>query len=101
MVPMRLQAAEIAAIREAVGAVFGQNATVRLFGSRTDDLARGGDIDLLIEVEPGQATLQAEAALRERIEPAVEDLRVDILLHERGKPLSPIERIALRDGFVL
>ena len=98
---MRLQATEITAIREAVRIVFGENATVRLFGSRLDDRARGGDLDLLIEVEPGQATLQAEMALRERIEPAVEDLRVDILLRERGKPPSPIERIALRDGIVL
>jgi len=98
---MRLQPAEATAIREAVHAVFGEKATVRLFGSRLDDRARGGDLDLLIEVEPGQATLHAEIALRERIEPAVEDLRVDILLHERDKPTSPIERIALRDGIVL
>jgi hypothetical protein len=41
-----LQAAEITAIREAVGAVFGEHATVRLFGSQIDDRARGGDIDV-------------------------------------------------------
>ena len=98
---MRLQPAEVEAIRGAVRAVLGPGATVRLFGSRADDRARGGDIDLFIEVEPGRATLDAEFALRERLEPAVEDCRVDILLHERGWPLTPIGRIARRDGVVL
>jgi hypothetical protein len=31
----------------------------------------------------------------------LEELHFDLLLHERGRPLSPIERIALRDGVIL
>jgi predicted nucleotidyltransferase len=98
---MRLEPREIEAIRAAVRQVFGEGATVRLFGSRTRDALRGGDVDLFVEVDPGAATVANEQRLRDRIAPAVEDLRVDILLHERGAPLSPIERVAVREGVLL
>jgi hypothetical protein len=52
-------------------------------------------------VEPGQASIANEQRLRDLIAPAVEDLRTDIVLHERGRTLTPIERIALRDGVPL
>ena len=99
--PMRLERQEIEAIRAAVREVFGDRATVRLFGSRVRDTQRGGDIDLFVEVDPGDASIANEQRLRDRIAPAVDDLRVDIVLHERGAPLTPIERIALRDGVLL
>jgi predicted nucleotidyltransferase len=98
---MRLEPHEIAAIRAAVREVFGDRATVRLFGSRVRDDLRGGDIDLLVEVDPGQASIANEQRLRDRIGPAVDELRTDIVLHERGTPPTPIERIALREGVVL
>jgi predicted nucleotidyltransferase len=98
---MRLDAHEIAAIRSAVRDVFGERATVRLFGSRVRDDLRGGDIDLLVEVDPGQASIASEQRLRDRIAPAVGDLRTDLVLHVRGTPPSPLERIALRDGVLL
>ncbi|MGH6943617.1 MAG: nucleotidyltransferase domain-containing protein [Geminicoccaceae bacterium] len=98
---MRLTPQEIAAIRRAVREVFGEAATVRLFGSRIDDSARGGDLDLFIELAPGQATVEAERALRDRIEPAIDDLRLDIVVHERGRPLPAIGQIAVRDGVLL
>ena len=98
---MRLRPHEIEAIRTAVRDVFGATATVRLFGSRVRDDLRGGDIDLFVEVDPGQITIANEQRLRDRIAPVVEDLRVDIVLHGRDAPLTPIGRIALRDGIVL
>jgi len=46
---MRLSAEDIAAIRRLVQARFGAGAGIRLFGSRLDDSARGGDVDLYVE----------------------------------------------------
>lgn len=37
-------------IRDTTRQVFGQDARVQLFGSRVDDLQRGGDIVLLVEL---------------------------------------------------
>jgi len=44
---MRLTAIEVAAIREELGRL-APAAQVYLYGSRADDTARGGDIDLLM-----------------------------------------------------
>ena len=98
---MRLQPHEVEAIRAAVREVFGPAARIRLFGSRARDDLRGGDIDLFVEVGPGQASIANEQRLRDRVAPAVQDLRTDIILHERGAAFTPLERIALRDGVPL
>jgi predicted nucleotidyltransferase len=98
---MRLLPREVAAIRKAVRDVFGPTARVRIFGSRVRDDLKGGDIDLFVEVESGQASVVREQRVRDLIAPTVEDLRIDIILHERGATLTPLERIALRDGVLL
>lgn len=98
---MRLTALEIEAIRRAVREVFGEAARVRVFGSRVRADLKGGDLDLFVEVEPGDASIASEQRLRDVIAPALDDLRIDIILHERGRAVTPIERIALRDGVAL
>ena len=47
---MRLDAKTVELIREVVLSEAGDQARVRLFGSRTDNQARGGDVDLLLEI---------------------------------------------------
>ncbi|RIJ47604.1 nucleotidyltransferase domain-containing protein [Maribellus luteus] len=46
---MRLTSYEIACIKEQATRYFGKDVKVHLFGSRTDDSKRGGDIDLFIQ----------------------------------------------------
>jgi predicted nucleotidyltransferase len=98
---MRLEPVEIQAIRRAAQAVFGAQARVRVFGSRVQDHLQGGDLDLWLEVAPGQATLANELHFRDLIARPLDELKVDIVLHERGASLSPIDQIARRDGVLL
>ncbi len=46
---MRLNGIQARVIRETLADVFGSDMHLILFGSRVDDNARGGDIDLLVE----------------------------------------------------
>jgi predicted nucleotidyltransferase len=98
---MRLTPAEIEAIRLAVREVFGESARAHVFGSRVRDDLRGGDLDLLVEVGSDDASIANEQRLRDLIAPALDDLRIDIVLHVRGRVPTPIERIGLRDGILL
>ncbi len=98
---MRLTDHEIAAIKAAARGAFGDNVVVRLFGSRVDDRRRGGDIDLLVEVDrPGDEAHQ-KAMFEERFWRLTEPRKVDVLVAVRGKAPGPFERIAYRDGVVL
>lgn len=98
---MRLTADEIAAIKAAAAEAFGDTAVVRLFGSRVDDTARGGDIDLLIEADAADDELDRKERFKDRFWRMTEPRKVDVLVAVRGRALGPFERIAYRDGVVL
>jgi predicted nucleotidyltransferase len=99
---MRLSASATRTIREKARAAFGPNTRVLLFGSRTDDRARGGDIDLLIEVDHPLGNRAAAAArLEAELQIALGDQRIDILLVDPNTIPQPIHTAARRTGVPL
>lgn len=99
---MRLSPEQIADIRQSVAETFGTDARVRLFGSRVDDAARGGDIDLHIEADGSPAELlDRELKCYARLIRRLGDRRIDLVVHRRGQPQRPIDDEALRTGVVL
>lgn len=98
---MRLEPAEAEAIRRAARRAFGPSAVVRLFGSRTSDTRKGGDIDLHVEVEEDIDEWSARARFDEALFAQMEEQKVDVVVHRRGKQPSAIDLVAFRDGIVL
>lgn len=89
-------------IRNTAQVVFGDIVRVTLFGSRVDDRAKGGDVDLMVEVpniidEP--ALLSATVA--SRISHAMNGRKVDVILKAPNLKTQPIHEIATRNGVIL
>ena len=96
---MRLKARDIDAIKRAATTVFGADASVRLSGSRTRDDLRGGDIDLLIEAEASEvADWQRVGAFKDELFRFIDEQKVDVVLVERGRPLSAFARMVAPDS---
>ncbi|NDC53920.1 MAG: nucleotidyltransferase domain-containing protein [Planctomycetia bacterium] len=78
---LRLSCAEQEGIRRAVERACEQLGVVWrrivLFGSRTDPARRGGDIDLLVELDPHRLTQRLRIALEDEIGVQRVDLVVD------------------------
>jgi predicted nucleotidyltransferase len=85
---MRLSANDIAVIRSLVHDRFGASAGIWLFGSRLDDAARGGDIDLYVELaSPVRDNLfLARQALRRELERRLRQ-PVDLIVNA-GRPTA-------------
>lgn len=98
---MRLSSDRVRAIKAAAAEAFGDDAIVRLFGSRTDANARGGDIDLHVEVAPAVADLNHEVRFRALIWKALDEPQIDVVVQGRGATLRWIDRAAYREGLVL
>ena len=96
---MRLTPAERSTIRDTVRAVVGADARVRLFGSRTDDNARGGDIDLLVELgHPVERPVLVGARIGAGLQRALGDRRIDVLLVAPNVAEQAIHRQARATG---
>lgn len=96
---MRLSQEHRAAIVRIVQELAGPSAEVRLFGSRTDDAARGGDVDLLIELAEEPADRDAlERALYARIFRTLKGRPLDLLLVTPSSSRRPIHQHAQRTG---
>ena len=96
---MRLNPETRRVIRETAAGIFGPAAQVRLFGSRLDDQARGGDIDLLVvadETVPDKARKSLTLVARSQIR--LGDQPIDVLVIDPDTKQSAIHAQALRDG---
>ena len=99
---MRLNSHSQQIIRDTVHEIFGENATVMLFGSRVDDSARGGDIDLLVKVTAADPGNQKKALkLVARLQIRLGDQPIDVLVIDPATTHQPIHEEALRNGVML
>lgn len=99
---MRLRPQDIIALRTAIYDIAPDTTAIRLFGSRLDDNARGGDIDLMVDFDnliENPAVLAARLAVR--ASRAMSNRKVDILLRAPNLTPSAIHQIALDEGIVL
>lgn len=99
---MRLSPEHVRAIRTQVADVLGGDAQVRLFGSRTNDQARGGDIDLHVTLPaPVPSPAWATARLSALLERKLDGRQVDVRLWVQGQPQLPVDEVALHEGIAL
>lgn len=96
---MRLTLEQIHLILATVHEQAGADARVIVFGSRTDDLRQGGDLDLLVESTPALGLMQ-RARIKQALENALQ-LPVDILAKQTDAPPKPFQAIALATGVPL
>jgi len=99
---MRITPEQRRIIVEAARQAFGPHARARLFGSRTDDRQRGGDLDVLVDVPelPPDAIWQA-ARLEARLQLLLGEQKIDVVLAGPGDADAPIVREASRTGVPL
>lgn len=96
---MRLTPAQVDLIKSAAHDVLGEGARVVLFGSRVNDAAKGGDVDLLVEfAEPLHEPAVVSARMATRISRGMHGRRVDVVLKAPNLQEQPIHRIALEQG---
>lgn len=99
---MRLTPVQIEIIRQATRDVAGPAARVRLFGSRLDDEAKEGDIDLLLECdEPTDAPAVLAAKLAARISRRMDGRKIDVVIRAPNLLELPIHQIAMKTGVLL
>ena len=93
---MRVSAHTLETLTSIARRHFGDAVEVRLFGSRVNDLERGGDID--IQVVAPEATYRDEIAFLVEVERQLDE-RVDLRVQRKEKVL--IDEIARKRGVLL
>lgn len=100
---MRLTPKDIRAIKDAAATVFGTSATVRLFGSRTDDQQRGGDIDLLIQYHQPVSRMelyQMKINFLVQLKKIIGEQKIDVLI-DNGQQNNALFHEAYKNGILI
>lgn len=100
---MRLSQSQKSIISNTLREHFGQNSRIMLFGSRVDDQAKGGDIDLYIEPEPMQPDQLVEARLKALValHRQLGEQKIDLVINRKTATQLPIYQIAQQTGVPL
>ena len=99
---MRLTDNQTEIIRQLAYQLAGSQSRVRVFGSRLDDAAHGGDIDLMLELpEPVDNPALMSAQLSAQVSRAMHGRKVDVLLSAPNLMRLPIHDIAFKEGKLL
>ena len=99
---MRLSQQTQKIIRDTVQEVFGVEAQVKLFGSRINDDARGGDIDLLVELPSVTAGIERKTMqFIARLQLRIGDQPIDVLVLDPSTPRPSIHEQASLTGIKL
>jgi predicted nucleotidyltransferase len=100
---MRLTPHQRQTIEQTLRRHFGPGARILLFGSRTDDRARGGDIDLYVEPDFGDPDriVDAQLGALAELHQALGEQKIDLVVRRPGAELLPIHRVAKTSGIPL
>ena len=99
---MRITPEQADAVRALVAELAPAGSTVCLFGSRLDDDAKGGDVELLVDVPlPVERPAVLAATVAARAMRVFGGRQVDVVLRAPNLAEQAIHRVALREGVLL
>ena len=97
---MRLTSYQETIIKKLTTEIFGSDARLMLFGSRIDDNAKGGDIDLYIETKDFESTLDKKIKLLTALNRELGEQKIDLVVNNFTKEKA-IYTIAKQTGIEL
>lgn len=100
---MRLSEQQRQTIKHVLLKHFGKNSVIHLFGSRVENSARGGDIDIYIEPDLRSADAIVEAKINALVELqlALGEQKIDLVINRQSGLDLPIYKIAQETGIPL
>jgi predicted nucleotidyltransferase len=97
---MRLKPKEVTIIKQAVKECFGNNAVIYLFGSRTEDNKKGGDIDLYVETNIRDHLFAKKLKMLKLLHEKLGDQKIDLVINDFTHSLY-IYEVARKEGILL
>lgn len=101
---MRLSNTEINIIKQVACEIWGTKTKIYLFGSRTDDSKKGGDIDLFVDLvadyDPKTIMLQ-KAEFLSKLDILLGEQKIDLLVSTSYNNQLPIIKTAKTKGVAL
>lgn len=97
---MRLKSEHAQYIKQTAKNLFGREAKVYLFGSRTDDQKKGGDTDLYIETEVKEGLFDKKIKMLQALHDKLGEQKIDIVINNFTSTLY-IYEVARREGVLL